>query len=69
MIPPPSDDSDVTENIEDLNYIDKINPKFIQQVQHVRAKILRECQPKKGYTEGSKMTGRGKSHTVRQIVL
>ena len=69
MIPSPSIDPDVTENIEDPNYIKEINPKFKQQVKCVCNKILSECQPKKGYTEGSKMTGKGKSHTVRQIVL
>ena len=69
MIPPPAVDPDVTENIEDPNYVDKIDEKFKQQVQHVRDKILSECQPKKGYTKGSKINGRGKSHTMRQIVL
>ena len=65
MIPPPSLDPHVIANIEDPSYRKYINPKFIQQIEHVRRKILDVCQPKRGYTEGSLMNGIRKSHTIR----
>ena len=57
MIPPPSADSNVTANIDIPRYRDKVNPKFFQKIDHVCAKILNDCQPKRGYTEGSLMNG------------
>ena len=57
MIPPPSVDKLVLKNIDDPKYRGKINPDFFKRMEHVCAKILNECKPKKGYTEGSLMNG------------
>ena len=64
MIPIPSCDSSVIENLEDPNYKGEINPRFLEQIEHVRYKILNNCQPKKSYTKGSLMNGIRKSHCI-----
>ena len=57
MIPPPSTNPHVMENIEDPRYKEEISHYFLQQVEYVRHRILDKCQPKRGYTEGSLMNG------------
>ena len=69
MIPPPSPDPNVIANIEDPSYREHINPKFFQQIKHVRCKIFDLLQPKTGYTEGSLMNGIRKSCTIRYIYV
>lgn len=64
MIPLPSDDPSVIDNLEDPSYKGEINPRFLEQIEHVCHKILNNCQPKKGYTKGSLMNGIRKSHCI-----
>ena len=66
MVPPPSTDPDIVANIDNPIYREKINPEFFLKVEHVCAKILNECQPKRGYTEGSLMNGKRKLCIMKQ---
>ena len=68
MIPPPSVDGRVTVNIDSPRHRGKINPEFFQKVDDVCAKILNECQPKRGYTEGC-MNGLRKSYIMKHIYV
>ena len=57
MLPPPSANKDFMQNIEDPQCKEEISPHFSQQVEFLRQKILEKCVPKRGYIQGSCITG------------
>lgn len=50
VLPPPSTDSKVMQNITDQRYQSKISPDFIEQVKIVVQKIFELCHAKKDST-------------------
>ena len=45
------------QNIENPLYQKEISPAFLQKVEYVRKRIFDNCAPKKGFTEGSIVSG------------
>ena len=56
-LPPPSTDQHVMQNIENPLYQKDISPTFLQKVEYVRKRILNNCTPKRGFSEGSVISG------------
>ena len=69
MIPPPSTDPHVAANIDNPSYREEINPEFFQRIEQVCDKILKECKPKRGVTEGSLMNGKRKLYLMKQSFI
>ena len=57
MLPPPSTDPHVIQNIENPIYQKQISPDFLKKVEYVRKKIFDYCAPKKGFSRGSVVRG------------
>ena len=56
-LPPPSTDRHVMQNIENPLYQKDINPAFLHKVEYVRKRIFDNCTPKRGFSEGSVISG------------
>jgi len=56
MLSPPFANKDFMQNIKDPQ-CREISPHFSQQVEFLRQKILEKCVPKRGYIQGSCVTG------------
>jgi hypothetical protein len=57
MLPPPSATPIVLQNIDNPLYQGCISRMFLEGVERIKDKILDNCVPKKGSTEGSLVSG------------